>query len=178
MKKIILALAVLAAALTLSSCNNYDLEKTATVNLAGDWVCVIYYEDEGEWVADSGLELVTYNTSENIPTEMWINDYESYWGTLCKVDCDADNYTFGTKDKEYEDQYNGVNQHIYGGKVTVAGAKAPGSGTVVDKIEFFIEFEDDEEPYCYTYYVAGYRRTGFPEDDENYIVEWDSMPNI
>ncbi len=177
MKRIIYFIVAAIAALSFSSCNpSFEVENTATVNLAGNWMCVVYYAEDGEWVPYSGAEFITYNTAENIPTQMWIDDQEGFWGTLCKIDCDADAYAFGKEGVEYDDLYNEVHQKIWGGKVTVDGAVAPGTETVCDKIEFFISFEDDEEPYGYTYYVAGYRRTGFPEDDDNFIEEWDSMP--
>ena len=178
MKKILTAIALFAAAISFSSCNHFEVENTATVNLAGNWMCTIYCADAGEWVPYYTAEYVTCNTAANVSTEMWINDYENFWGTMCKGDCDAAAYTFGKENVEYEDQYNGIHQHIWGGKVTVDAVKAPGSESVCDKIEFLIQFEDDDPSYGYTYCVIGYRRTGFPEDDDNFIIEWDTMPAL
>lgn len=182
MKKFITAIATMLALVSASSCGHFEVENTATVDLAGNWMCTIYYGEDGEWVPYANSEFVTYNTAANVATEMWVNDYEGFWGTLCKVDCSNSELTFGKEGAEYEDQYYGVNQKIWGGKVTKNAVQAPGTPTTCDKIEFFIAFEDDQDldknPYITTYYVAGYRRTGFPEDDDNFIIEWDSYPAV
>lgn len=180
MKKIITLLAF--AAVLLTSCNKFKVENTATVNLAGNWMCTIYYSDGTNWVEYTGAEFLTYNTSDNVPTEMWIDDQEDFWGTACKVDANNSGYSFGKDGKEYLDYYNDVAQKIWGGKVTVNGAKAPGTGSTVDKIEFYIAFSDDgtpagSDPYGTIFYIAGYRRTGFPEDDDNFKSDWD-LPAI
>lgn len=191
MKKNLIFSAIVASFALLSCSPKFEVENTATEPLAGNWTCTIFYSDTLDevlpidsivWTPYGGTEYVTYNTSDNIPTEMWINDYEDFWGTLCKVDCSADAQTFGKAGAEYEDEYNGVLQKIWGGKVTYGAATAPGSGTKCDKIEFFIQFEDEKDalnnpdPYATTYYIVGYRRTGFPEDKEEYVINWDSMP--
>ena len=170
MKKIILAIAAFAA-LTLTSCSKFPHEATATESLAGNWMCSIYYADGTEWYEYYESEFLTYNTAANLPTEMWIDDDTNFWSTKCKVDCNADALTFGDATKEYTDQYYGVNQKIFGGKVTVLGADTPASGGKADKIEFFIQFSDDETPYCTTYYIVGYRRTGYTEDEG--LCNWD-----
>lgn len=182
MKKIFV-LSAIVASFSLFSCSpKFEVENTATESLAGNWICTVYSSDTLDlalpvdsivWTPVAGTEFVTYNTSENVPTEMWINDYEDFWGTLCKIDCNADAQTFGKEGAEYTDEYNGVLQKIWGGKVTYNAATAPGSESKVDKIEFYILFEDDTPSYGTTYYVVGYRRTGFPEDDDNYQFDWD-----
>ena len=167
MKKTIF-LAIAALALSLVSCEKEEPGGTATQSLAGDWVCTVYYSDGTDWNLYYELELLTYNTSANLSTEMWLDDGTSFWGTLCKVDCNASKMTFGNQDSIYTDQYNVVGQKIWGGKVTPNGAVGP-TGKNVDKIEYYIQFEDDEDgngdpdPYGTTYYVVGYRRTGFDE---------------
>ena len=186
-KKLIFS-AIVASFAVLSCSPKFEVENTATESRAGNWMCTIFRSDTLDkvlpvdsivWTPYTGAEYVTYNTSDNIPTEMWINDYKNFWETLCKVDCNADAKTFGKEGAEYTDEYNDVYQKIWGGKVTYDAVAAPGSGSKVDKIEFFIQFEDDTKygyPYSRTFYVAGYRRTGFPEDDDEFIVAWDSMP--
>ena len=159
------------------SCEKFDPGKTATMDLAGNWLCTVYSAGEEGFEADAGAEFITYNTAANLSTEIWVNDQEKYWGTLCKVAASNDDRTFGAAGVEVLDNYNGTGQMIWGGKITENGAKAPGSGTVVDKIEFFIAFADDEEPYASPYYVVGYRRTGYPEDKDNYIEDW-TLPSV
>lgn len=173
MKKILTAVSIAILALAAVSCEKFPHEGTATESLAGNWFCSIYYSNGTEWVDYYEAEYVTYNTAKNVATEMWIDDAEGFWGTKAKIDCDAAAMTFGKQGAEYLDNYNAVNQKIWGGKVTVGGAKAPETGTVCDKIEFFIAFEDDNTPYETTFYVVGYRRTGFPEEDGVCIWDWD-----
>lgn len=190
MKKILLS-AIVASFALLSCSPKFEVENTATESLAGNWMCTIFYSDTLDqelpidsivWIPYTGAEFITYNTADNVSTQMWINDQEVFWGTFCKIDCDANAKTFGKAGAEYTDEYNGVLQKIWGGKVTYDAAVAPGSGTKCDKIEFFIQFEDDQDalgnpdPFGTTYYVAGYRRTGFPEDDDEFVIVWDSMP--
>ena len=172
MKKIITAISIAILALAAVSCEKFPHQGTATESLAGNWWCSIYYSDGSQWVDYYEAEYVTFNTAKNVPTEMWIDDQGGFWGTKAKIDCDADAMTFGKDGAEYLDTYYEVNQKIWGGKVTKDAAKAPGSGTTCDKIEFFIAFEDDDPSYATTFYVVGYRRTGFPEDDETCIWDW------
>lgn len=172
MKKIITAISIAILALASVSCEKFPHEGTATESLAGNWWCSIYASDGSQWVEEAEAEFQTYNTALNVPTEMWIDDFENYWGTKAKIDCDAAAASFGKKDAEYLDIYNDVHQKIWDGKVTPNGAVAPGSRSTCDKIEFFISYEDDHTPYGTTYYVVGYRRTGFPEDDEVCIWDW------
>ena len=173
MKKIFTAITIALVALAAASCNKFPHEGTATESLAGTWFCSIYYSDGTQWVDYYEAKYNTYNTAKDVPTEMWIDDLESFWGTKAKIDCDAAGMTFGKQGAEYLDIYNAVNQKIWGGKVTEKAVTVPGSKSIADKIEFFIAFEDDNTPYETTFYVVGYRYTGFPEDDETFLWDWD-----
>jgi len=173
MKKILYTLLAAAALLCSVSCNKFPHEGTAAENIAGSWLCTIYYASGTEWVPYYTADYMTYNTAANLPTEIWLDDSKNFWGTKCKVDADVNNFTFGANGKEYIDQYFQANQKIFGGKVTKKGAIAPGSESQVDKIEFYIQFSDDEPSYGTLYYIVGYKYTGFPEDEENYQLEWD-----
>lgn len=180
MKKIFIALALAAA--TFVSCGKFEVEKTATVNLSGTWMCTVYYNDGTDWVADAGAIFSTYNTAANVPTEIWLDDGGSasdsrYWETKLKLDCNNSARTFGKEGKEYLDIYNDVGQMVWGGKITPKGAVAPGSGSTVDKIEFYIAFADDATPYETAFYVAGYRLTGYPEDNDFFVEDW-TLPAI
>ena len=179
MKKTFTMMALVAA--VLCSCSKYEAGKTATDKLAGDWMCTVYYADEGAWVPDAPASYRTYNSAANVPSEIWLDDQESYWGTKVKLDASNSAMTFGERGKEYLDNYNGVAQLIWDGKVTEGAAVAPGSGTKCDKIEFFIAFSDDDPTaYASVYYVVGYRATGFPEDDSEPSSEWElpAVPEI
>lgn len=177
MKKIFL-LTVLAG-LFMTSCEKEEVGGTATQSLAGEWLCTVYYQDVDPatgnpvWVDYRTADILTYNTSANVADEMWIDDQGLFWGTLCKIDCNADKKTFGTQDVVYDDQYYEVGQKIWNGKITEGAAVAPGSGSKVDKIEFYIQFEDDDPSYGTTYYMVGYRKTGFDSDNGVYVEDWD-----
>jgi len=173
MKKILYTLLAAAAILCSVSCNKFPHEGTAAENIAGSWLCTIYYANGTEWVAYTGADYMTYNTAANVPTEIWLDDDGNFWGTKCKIDADPANYTFGANGKEYQDIYYDVPQKIFGGKVTKKGAIAPGSESEVDKIEFYIQFSDDNPSYGTLFYVVGYKYTGFPEDEENYKMDWE-----
>ena len=180
MKKIFTIIAACALLALSVSCEKFDPGQTATQNLAGNWMCTVYVPGEDGFEPYSGIEIVTCNTAANLPTEIWIDDSEAFWGTKCKVSASSPDFTFGAAGVEVLDIYNEVGQMIWDGKVTENGAKAPGTNTTVDKIEFFIAFSDDEEPYAYPYYIVGYRRTGFPEDDDNFADDWTvpAMPTV
>ena len=174
MKKIIYTLMALVTLAGLSSCNkSFPHEGTATESLAGNWYCSIYSSDGSQWVEYYYSEFQTFNTAANVASEIWLDDGEGFWGTKCKIDADASSATFGKEGAEYFDNYNEVKQKIWGGKVSVDAAKAPNSGSVCDKIEFYIAFEDDGTPYETTFYVVGYRRTGYPEDNRVYNWDWE-----
>jgi len=170
MKKIIFFLTAAIAALTITSCQEkFTPGSTETKNLSGNWVVSIYAPGEEGYEFYTGCEIITYNTSANLPTEMWLEDDGTFWEFKCKIDCNNSNYTIGKDKVEYENVYYESCVKIWGGKVTEKGAVAPGSESVVDKIEFFAAFDDDSEPYAYPYYFVGYRKTGFPEDNEAYM---------
>jgi len=179
MKKIFL-LALFAGAV-LASCEKEEIGGTATMPLSGEWICTSYYSDTVSadvinWKFFYGYsEVYTFNTAENIPSEMWIND-EGFWFTQCKVNCSVDDMTFGSKDSIFDDVIYGTRAKIWGGKITPGGAIAPGSGSKVDKIEYYAQFEDDIAgggPFSTTYYLVGYRRTGFESDENTEKTDWE-----
>lgn len=186
MKKILFYIAAAIAALTISSCQKkFEPGTTATKNLAGNWMVTVYVPSEsdgGEIVYEpyTGCEILTYNTSANVPTEMWLDDDVDYyfWDFKCKIDCNNDNQTFGKDKTVYANCDYESNVKIWGGKITNLGATAPGSETIVDKIEFFAAFDDDDDEYLTPYYFVGYRKTGFPEDNDNFRDDWESIPSV
>ncbi len=173
MKKLFILFA--AALIACTSCSKFPHEGTATESLAGTWMCTVYYEDGGEWVYYYEADFSTFNTAANLPTEMWVQD--GFWHVQCKVDCDASKATFGTPGKVYDDIVYGAGVKIFNGKVTPDGTFAPVSGGKCDKIEMYVQYNDDEPEYGYTYYIVGYRYTGYPEDDGVYKDDWD-LPAI
>ena len=166
-------------AIFVTSCKGYKVENTATVNLAGNWMCVVYYSDGTDWNLYMSAEIKSYNTAANIPSEIWIDDAKVVEGGFkCKIDASNADYSFGKKGTEYASLYNNAGRLIWDGKVSVNAATAPGTGSKVDKIEFFLAFAD-EAPTAYetVFYIVGYRRTGFPEDKDNFILDFE-LPEI
>jgi hypothetical protein len=109
------------------------------------------------------VELNTYNTAANVPTEMWLK--EGYLlNTALKV---ATNYAGRTF--EMAEQTVSVAPEVWGaseitlnitdGKVLADAATTP-SGMPADSIVFFVNVQGDD-----TYKIAGFRRTGFPADE-------------
>lgn len=129
--------------------------ETALVEVAGDWVVEVLRN--GEHYSDAHIS--TYNTSDNVTTQMWLDDNVEGWGLKAKVDLNLGNKTFsGTNLPEL---YFDVTVTITDGEIITNGATAP-SGTVVDSINFTAVFSDvPDDIWTYT----GYKRTGFLEDE-------------
>ena len=156
MKKILFLLAIFAIAV---SCEEeFVPEDTATVDLAGEWWVQTYSPDMS--VIYLGYErIATYNTSENTDDSIWVSDYEHIFGTLrVKVPANIDNLTFGSAD--VKTSYFGPLFTIDNGQIIEEGAETPG-GLTVDSIYFEVTDYSDTTSYV----LAGYRHTGWPEDN-------------
>ena len=179
MKKILYSLMAIFAAVTLTSCEDFEPGGTATEKLSGNWMCTIYgVNADGESEMFAGSEFITYNTAANDVDKMWIDDDDAFWGVKSKIDCDVNALAFGKEGAEYEELYYDSMVNVWNGKVTFDGAIAPASGAKCDKIEFYLDIADMDylnSNYGTDYdffYVAGYRRTGFTEDDDEFIEDW------
>jgi hypothetical protein len=160
---------IFVAALTVlfQSCEKYEPGGTAVKDMAGDWW--VTYEAEtspGVWedVMGGHYILTTYNTAANKSTEMWVNDHGEFWNFKSVVSVDYGAKTFLTNDSVSTNSAKYPTEKVLfkGGKVLKNAAKTP-SGTAADSIVFFVEFNDD--PDAIVYKVAGFRKTGFYEDD-------------
>jgi len=157
MKKILYIAIVSITLFSASSCRkDRVVGGTAVQNLAGDW----WVKTNGSDGSKSGYyRLLTYNTSANLPTEMWIDDENNYYGLHSKISTNAGNLTFNANN--VDELYYGVKVTITDGKVLLGAAKGPGSGAKTDSIYFKAVFTGD--PTVYTY--SGYKRTNFTSDD-------------
>lgn len=169
-KYLILLFAVIS--FSLASCEK-DTEPggTAVEKMAGTWyVTWEVKNDQGVWedILGGTVELNTYNTSANISTEMWLN--ESYVTSApLKVTTDYKSRAFSLPaETEISPNGNNMIEAIWGeaitvtitdGKVLEKAATTP-SGMPADSIIFFLNVKGDD-----TYKIAGFRRTGFPEDE-------------
>lgn len=157
----LLILSVLA--LMLTSCEDdgyadYDPGNTNAQELSGEWYISVYSLD-GERITGY-YELSTYNTAENNNT-IFVDDNGSLFPLKVKANGNIDALTFDADN--VENLYNAESiATITEGKIIPDGAKASGSNTVVDSLSFQVELADDpDSPYL----VAGYRNTGFEEDE-------------
>lgn len=166
MKKLINISLLLIGIAFFNSCSKEEIPMTSTVDLAGEWMVTVdviigdeVYED-GYGLGQ--IEWITYNTNADDGKEIWLDDLGSFWETKVKIPCDSSAKTFGSSTPVPNQYYDDCDITVTDGKITYGGAVTP-SGMPADKIEFYITYSDDQ--YGYTYYVHGYRRTGFVADE-------------
>lgn len=142
--------------LSLVSCkkDNPDPGGTAVEEVAGEW-WVQWDEDPGSYASIS-----TYNTTANIPTEMWFEDH--FYETKSKISVNTSALTFSAAAVKNSDPEYDVDITITKGKIIVDGAKGLVSKAVTDSISYEVEYSDDPGTI---YKMSGYRRTRFAEDD-------------
>lgn len=180
MKKIFFIISI-ALAIAFVSCQKNPIEKTATVDLAGQWYVTYQAVDDAGAVIDDDFNegysiLLTFNTSSNSTDSIFVSDEGNHLDWKGKVPCNLGAKTFGTS--EELEGYIATNRHgagitIYNGKILTAAAKTP-SGMPADSIYFELKLQDDyyigfysDNGYgAYTHYVvSGFRYTGFANDD-------------
>lgn len=148
-------LLALIVVLTIGSCKKEatDPGGTAVRAVAGEWW--VQMDATGAY---SGIS--TYNTSANIPTEMWFDDH--FYGTKSKISVDQSNLTFSANKVKNSDPDYEVDITIKNAKIILNGAKGPVSKAVTDSIYYEAEYSDDPGTI---YKLSGYRRTRFAGDD-------------
>lgn len=164
---------ILVIALFLSSCKKeeYKAPVSNTVEMSGTWWVKLLYLDDGEYrdlyedlgYGDIWGKLITTNTASN-DDSLWIidtdaNDY--IWEFQSKVKCSTSDLTFSNPNAisivpDYE-----IATPITNGRILKAVATTPG-GNTSDSIVMDIQFEDLPG---FDLRIAGYKRTGWPEDD-------------
>lgn len=143
---------------------------TSVEKMAGEWVVTWEAQNAaGEWEDALGSKVIvsTYNTAANISTEMWFADNSTgqanILNTPIKVQTNYDARTFETSgDVTLEGtglSEDAVTLSITEGKILEGKATTP-RGMAADSIVCFINVKGDT-----TYKVAGFRRTGFTEDE-------------
>jgi hypothetical protein len=157
----ILTLCVLA----LSSCKKEEVGGTAVQSLANEWYVQVTQIDAATGAIlddtdDSYYTISTYNTSDNSPTSMWIDDSESHFGLKAKVNVDLGNKSFSVTNAD--ELYTGDKVTITNGKVITDGAVGPASKAKTDAISFDLSYAS-EAGVILRY--KGYGRTRFVEDD-------------
>lgn len=164
----LLVLAVTYSCDKLDSLDDYkdvDPGKTATMPLNGEyWVTLDLYDSTAmTWVRDyygaDYTRIMLYNTSTNQADSMWIDDL-GFWPTKCKIACDPKNKAFLPSEVHQAD-ITDADVKVFLGSLITNGAITSG-GNVTDSIVIELEWADDPG---FRYRYAGYRRTGFLEDD-------------
>lgn len=137
-----------------------DVGGTATQAVAGEWWTT--FTIDGDDVYSLGYQqITTANTAANVATEFLVTDVGHTWDYKVKCPLNLDARTFGGDAlANLVDGYD-ITMNIANGKILPNAATSTG-GNVTDSIYFEIEFEDDPGT---VYQVAGYRRTGFLEDE-------------
>lgn len=165
MKKYIKYALLSLIAVFMSACSKDDVPMTSTVDVAGEWMVIVDVVDGDDVYEDpyglGQLMWITYNTNADNGKEIWLDDLGSFWEFKVKEPCDVVSRTFGSSTPA-QNAYYDCTVTVSDGKITPNGALTP-SGMPADKFECYITFSDDEDGY--TYYVHGYRRTGFVADE-------------
>ncbi|MEG0848741.1 MAG: lipid-binding protein [Flavobacterium sp.] len=167
--RILAAMLVLTSFSACDEVGNTDAGGTSTQALAGDWFVQTSLNGK---VVIGYKRISTYNTSANDGKDMWIDDHGTIWLFKCKTPVNLGASTFaGNKlvssvvdddpdTKDVVETYD-ITVNITDGKVVKNGTKSTG-GHTVDAISFKAEFSDDPGKI---YEIAGYKRTGFAEDE-------------
>jgi len=159
------------------SCDVETDEKPGGTNvqkMAGRWeVTLDIVGENGDVLAEDPFgfgvfEIQTYNTADNSPSLMWLDDLKNFWAFKFKVNVNYQARTFSAEETDYDAAGSGK-AIVKNGKVLEGAAKNL-HGMPNDSIVFDIAFSDDDEdgdrvadPYCYTYRLSGQRYTGFYE---------------
>lgn len=156
------SLIMLAAVMVLACKKEKDTSAggTATQAMAGEFW--IQLKQNNKLVVPDFFKIVTYNTAENLPNSMWIDDQEHLWPFKVKMIVDPATKTFSAANAK--SSYSNITVKINNGKILEKVTKGPVSQTVTDSIYFEAEFSDDPGE---VYQLAGYRRTRWPEDDHD-----------
>lgn len=149
---------------------NEEAGGTAVEKMAGFWdVNIIALDDNtGAELDNVGTKhMMTYNTVENIATEMWLDDEKDFWGMKMKVDVNYDARTFASVAKPYA---AGTQETatIIDGRVLEGAAKNV-HGMPNDSIVFTVKFSDNKFAkygFQHTYRIEGQRHTGFSPENE------------
>ncbi len=131
---------------------------TSIEEMAGDWYVTTAFN--GNTVLGY-KKITTYNTAANTNDKMWINDNGKIWEFKAVANVDYASKTFSGENLESNYSGTPITVTITNGKILKNAATTTG-GNRSDSIYFDIEFSDDPGNI---YTIAGYKRTGFAEDE-------------
>jgi len=157
MKKYLIYILALVS-IILSSCDmkeDYEQIDSQVVAAAGEWWVKFSKTD----YQTGYLKVLTFNTADDIATEMWISDNGNWKNIMFKCPVNISNLTFGGSNLDNIKSDASIN--VTNGKIEL-GAGLSTTGNVTDKISFEIAFSN--EPGV-VYKAVGTRKTGFVEDE-------------
>jgi hypothetical protein len=179
MKRILIVLIAFLPLLFTGCQDDPDSGGTNVEALAGEWFVQVFLD--GEEFDATYYHMYTYNTAANSASEIWI-DADAVWPFTTKAPCNTDDLSFGTISYENQD-FSDVILDVYGldipdtltvidGEI-LTGAATTSGGNTTDSIYININSTGIRDLYAAfgldlpagVYTIAGYRRTGFIEDE-------------
>ncbi len=157
MKKYLIYIFVMLG-IVLTSCDekeDYEQINSQVVDAAGEW----WIKFSADGAEGPFVKVLTYNTSADVATEMWISDGGNWKDVLVKCPVDINNLTFSGSNLDNNNSDDVIT--VSNGQITLNGATST-TGVVTDAISFQIQFSS--EPGV-TYQASGHRKTGFLEDE-------------
>lgn len=155
-------LAIFITGVFLSGCDlgsEPTIEGTKLQAMCGEWWVKIL--QDGDDIGGGYYLITTSNTAANNETDLILDDHETWPAkVITKVNLGAMTFDAAPNLPNMYDQAVGVS--ILEGKI-IKGAATTTGGNKTDSIYVKFEFVDDGEKSVIDY--AGYRRTGFREDD-------------
>ena len=161
MNKIFKYIAVLAIGVSMAGCDaggEPDIEGTKLQAMAGEWWINVLVEGED---IGAGFNLITTsNTAANNETDLILDD-GGLWPAKIITKVDLPSMAF-TANPNLSNEYDAdIKVSVIEGKILKGAATTPG-GNKTDSLYVKFEFSDDPGTQ---YEYAGYRRTGFREDE-------------
>ena len=168
----LILLGVLALSFGFTSCDKLDglddyksveIGGTATQKLCGEYFVTLDAFDGTNWVVDAYsqgyVKVLVYNTANDRADSVWFNDLK-FWPTLARISCKATTaeFTACTADNLSK---AGETVTVTSGKVIPNGCYTA-ANNITDSLVIELEWSDDAGSL---YRYAGYKRTGFLEDE-------------
>ena len=148
--------------------------------MAGDWYVTVEAVAEDGTVVDEDfnggrVHMLTYNTANNVGTEMYIDDLGTdnggFLGMKAKVVCNLGAMTFASNgvvaNETSHSRYVSDELQITDGKIML-GAGHQNNGSVADSIDFWMEYTRDTYATTYEYkkyHIHGVRYSGLVENN-------------
>jgi len=153
-----LSLVLLLGVLSCDLAKEPEIGGTKVQAMAGEWWINILID--GQDLGFGYFLITTSSTAANTDSDMWMDDHE-LWPAKVKTKVNIKDMTF-TPAQNLDNLYDeSIGVSIIEGKILKGAATTPG-GNKTDSIYLKFEFSDDPGTQ---YEYAGYRRTGFQEDE-------------